>query len=237
MSTEFINIDAILLTTDPSYNPNLYPEFGNFHFIQPTFCIIGNDLTENATDLLGVKKHASLVENLDKTIKLELVVWKGVKRIIPIIPVYTLKCHYYAGATGDPSCDTGTCIASVGSDYIDVGGAHIANCSIYSNKICCEVTPADCGSLSCGSGNCMFSVGNDFDNPAGDHISECGSGIFSREIQCSVPAECGSLQCSIKSSCDPDEECLFSVGSDYKDGGGAHIRDCGGYSNKLCCKI
>lgn len=74
-TSDFVNLDAILFTTDLSYNPNYKPNFGNFNIIQPVTCISGNYLTENSTMMVSNTKTATFSDNLDRTIRLKFVVW------------------------------------------------------------------------------------------------------------------------------------------------------------------
>lgn len=74
-TSDFIRLDAILWTTDLSYNPNNKPNFGNFNIMQPIICISGNYLAENSTLILSNTKTATFSTNPDRIIRLKLVVW------------------------------------------------------------------------------------------------------------------------------------------------------------------
>lgn len=74
-TSDWVNLDAILFTTDLSYNPDDKPDFGNFNIMQPISCITGNYSTENSILIVSDTKTATFSNNLDRTIRLKFVVW------------------------------------------------------------------------------------------------------------------------------------------------------------------
>ncbi|MEM2918102.1 MAG: hypothetical protein QXY62_01185 [Candidatus Altiarchaeota archaeon] len=208
-------------------------------------CIFGRYATPSSSVMMAVEKRTATFENkLNATIQLTIVIWMGETAIIPGITVMTttsttatttttlpgpqLQCYY---AT---SCGSDTCVLSIGSDYSDAGGAHVADCSIYADKICCKVIDTGC-IFSCGSGTCIIRVGSDYTNVKGDHLQDCARTEFTTQIQCNV--NCGTFTCAYRDSCNLDESCIASIGSDYNSAKGDHIASCDTYTKKICCKI
>ena len=239
--TNFIHVDAMILTTNTAYVPgNVPPYYGNFHFIAPTTCVIGNYTEQtNSTSIISTTRIATFHSRLNSAISLNLVMWSGSAVGIPVtttvttttIPTGTLLCDIFTSGSCSGLVGEWTCIFSLWQP----SNSHAGWCSYGSRDLCCRVpgeslTVTARDGCSAGEGGVISMTG-----ASNSHVEEYGTGAYDSDMCLSIGGG-GEMQCGIYSGSCPGEGNYGEVGSIY-DTSNSHAAQFSYYDNKICCNV